>query len=317
MATPAPSQTSIKIIIPVHDEEGWTTACSPDAGASLKARLQEGKSPKSPATRRRMEERAAQLHQLHVEATQQRAAKENRRAKEVVAARLRSAAASRQNLLARFEEQASHREEKQRLKQQHQTERQALRKNTAAAAHAARAAAQAEKEHRLAVIRSREEECARQAEKARQQRVQRVAYHLKQALAKATAIKEGRKESLEVKQERMLARLGAAEERREELTKEVAAQGSALLADKAAHAQRAAQREAALRAERSQLAMAAAAARREEAINARVRLQARLAPTKESKEAEKDRAEAVDAVLRRRALFERLNAADHRRALLL
>ena len=109
-----PSQTSIKIIIPVHDEEGWTTACSPDAGASLKARLQEGKSPKSPATRRRMEERAAQLHQLHVEATQQRAAKENRRAKEVVAARLRSAAASRQNLLARFEEQASHREEKQR-----------------------------------------------------------------------------------------------------------------------------------------------------------------------------------------------------------
>ena len=115
----------------------------------------------------------------------------------------------------------------------------------------------------------------------------------------------------------MLARLGAAEERREELAKEVAAQGSALLADKAAHAQRAAQREAALRAERAQLAMAAAAARREEAINARVRLQARLAPTKESKEAEKDRAEAVDAVLRRRALFERLNAADHRRGLLL
>ena len=119
----------------------------------------------------------------------------------------------------------------------------------------------------------------------------------------------------------MLARLGAADQRREELAKEVAGQGSALLADKikdkAAHAQRAAQREAALRAERAQLAMAAAAARREEAINARVRLQARLAPTKESKEAEKDRAEAVDAVLRRRALFERLNAADHRRGLLL
>ena len=115
----------------------------------------------------------------------------------------------------------------------------------------------------------------------------------------------------------MLARLGAAEARREELAKEVAAQGSALLADKAAHAQRAAQREAALRAEHAQLAMAAATTRREEAINARVRLQARLAPTKASKEAEKDRAEAVDAVLRRRALFERLNAADHRRGLLL
>ena len=37
----------------------------------------------------------------------------------------------------------------------------------------------------------------------------------------------------------MLARLGAADQRREELTKEVAGQGSALLADKAAHAQRA------------------------------------------------------------------------------
>ena len=30
-----------------------------------------------------------------------------------------------------------------------------------------------------------------------------------------------------------------------------------------------------------------------------------------------ERAEAEDAVLRRRALFERLNAADHRRGLLL
>jgi hypothetical protein len=73
----APSQTSIKIIIPVHDEEGWTTACSPDAGASVKARLQEAKSPKSPETLKRIEERAAQLHQLHLEATQQIAAKYN------------------------------------------------------------------------------------------------------------------------------------------------------------------------------------------------------------------------------------------------
>ena len=85
-------------------------------------------------------------------------------------------------------------------------------------------------------IQTREEECARQAEKARQQRVQRVAYHFKQALAdvappltlnlplhtdpaptltppshqaqalaKATAVKEGRKESLEAKQVRGLA----------------------------------------------------------------------------------------------------------------
>ena len=173
----------------------------------MKARLQ-AKSPKSPETLKRTEERAAQLHRLHVEATQQRAAKENQRAKEVVAARLRRAASSRQNLLSRFEEQATHREEKQRLKQQRLIERLGLRKSGTAAVHAARAAAQAEKEHRAAVIRSREEECARQAEKARQQMVQRVAYHFKQALAKATAVKEGRKESLEVKQERTLARLG-------------------------------------------------------------------------------------------------------------
>ena len=70
-----------------------------------------------------------------------------------------------------------------RLTQQRLTERLDLRKSAAAAVHAARAAAQAEVEHRATVRRSREEECARQAEKARQQMVQRVAYHFKQALA--------------------------------------------------------------------------------------------------------------------------------------
>ena len=95
-----------------------------------------------------------------------------------------------------------------------------------------------------------------------------------------------------------MARLGAAEERREELAKEVrprakeltspadkaatsmSAQGQGIaLSDKAAHAQREAQHAAALQAERTQLALAAAATRREEAIAARVRLQARLAST--------------------------------------
>ena len=278
--------TSIKIIIPVHEEPGWTaTSSSPDAGASVKARLQ-AKSPKSPETLKRIEARATQLHQLHLEATQQLAAKYNLRAKEVVAARLRRASSSRQNLLSRFEEQATHREEKQRLKQQQLIERLGLRKSGAAAVHAARAAAQAEKEHRAAVIRNREEECARQAEKARQQMVQRVAYHSKQALAKATAVREGRKENLEIKQGRIIARLGAAEERREELkemrspAKEMKSPAEkAAISLKAAHAQREAQREASLRAERAQLAMAAAAKRREATIEARVGLQARLAPT--------------------------------------
>ena len=88
----------------------------------MKARLQEAKSTKSPETLKRIEERAAQLHLLHVEATQQRAAKENRRAKDVVAARLRREASSRQNLLSRFEEQATHNEENRRLAQQRLTE---------------------------------------------------------------------------------------------------------------------------------------------------------------------------------------------------
>ena len=100
------TMTSIKIIVPVHEEPGWT-ASSPDAGASVKARLQ-AKSPKSPEALKRIEERAAQLHELHLEATQQIAAKHNQRAKDVVAARLRRAASSRQNLLSRFEAQSSH-----------------------------------------------------------------------------------------------------------------------------------------------------------------------------------------------------------------
>ena len=86
-------------------------------GASVKARLQAKLSPKSPETLKRIEDRAVQLHQLHVEATQQRAAKENQRAKDVAAARLRRAASSRQNLLARFEQQATHREDKKRIAQ--------------------------------------------------------------------------------------------------------------------------------------------------------------------------------------------------------
>ena len=50
--------------------------------------------PKTPEALKQTEERAAQLHRLHVEATQARAAKENARAKEVVASRLRRAASS-------------------------------------------------------------------------------------------------------------------------------------------------------------------------------------------------------------------------------
>ena len=295
---------------------------------------------------------------------------------QVAAVRLRRAATSRQSLLSRFEEQAAHTEKMRRLTQQRLTERLDLRKSAAAAVHAARAAAQAEVEHRATVRRSREEECARQAEKARQQMVQRVAYHfkqalatpsphpshpishqyhtptrhtpypisyrtpthhiphtsshphVKQALAKATAVKEGRKESLEIQQERMLSRLGAAEMRRKEIAEEVRVKETAAgrqggqascrgaKASKVSHMQRLEQREASLRAEQAQLTMAAAAKRREEAIE-RVSLQARLAPTKESNEAEKDRAEAVDTVRRRRALFARLNAADQRRGLFL
>ena len=76
--------TSTKITIPVHEEEGWTVRSPEGASASLKARL-ETTSPKSPEALKRIEERAAQLHRLHVEAKQQRAAKENRRAEEVAA----------------------------------------------------------------------------------------------------------------------------------------------------------------------------------------------------------------------------------------
>ena len=127
----------------------------------------------------------------------------------------------------------------------------------------------------------------------------------------------------------MLSRLGAAEMRREEIGEEVRAKETAAgrqggqascrgaKASKVSHTQREEVREASLRAEQTQLAMAAAAKRREEVIAARVSLQARLTPTKESRESEQERAEAVDAVRRRRALFARLNAADNRRGLFL
>eukprot|EP00964_Phaeocystis_antarctica_P128690 scaffold92490_cov60-Phaeocystis_antarctica.AAC.2 len=208
--------TSIKIIVPVHEEPGWT-ASSPDAGASVKARLQ-AKSPKSPEALKRIEERGAQLHELHLEATQQIAAKHNQRAKDVVAARLRRAASSRQNLLSRFEAQSSHRDHSphatapgtgllltrlsaavDRSRRSSASSSSDWSSGSACAravprrcmprscspnpnpnpypnpnpnpnqVHAARAAAQADKEHRAAVIRSREEACARQAEKAREQ----------------------------------------------------------------------------------------------------------------------------------------------------
>ena len=52
-----------KIIIPVHEEEGWTVRSPEGTGASVEARLQEATSaPKSPEALKRIEERAAQLH---------------------------------------------------------------------------------------------------------------------------------------------------------------------------------------------------------------------------------------------------------------
>ena len=74
-----------KITIPIHEEEGWTVRSPEGASVSVKARLQEATSPKSPEALKRIEERAAQLHRLYVASTQQRAAKENRRAEEVAA----------------------------------------------------------------------------------------------------------------------------------------------------------------------------------------------------------------------------------------
>ena len=45
---------STKITIPIHEEEGWTVRSPEGASASLKARLQEATSPKSPETLKRV-----------------------------------------------------------------------------------------------------------------------------------------------------------------------------------------------------------------------------------------------------------------------
>merc|ERR1719197_699967 len=102
---------AIKIVVPVHEEEGWTTH-SPDSAITVKARLEESKQTKarSPEAQKQVEERAERLHNLYVEARAASAAITTQRAKEVAAARLRLATTQRQNLLSKFDEEAKHRE---------------------------------------------------------------------------------------------------------------------------------------------------------------------------------------------------------------
>ena len=315
------STTTIPPPIIVDLADGWTVR-SPTSPA-VKARLAESsKSPPSPETLKKNEERADSLRSLHLEAKKETAARVAQRAKAVVAAKLRADASTRQNLLARFEATASHTDEKKKaMLAAKQEKQQRLVHSKHEAVSAARAAVQAEREHRAAVFKAREEAAAAKVEKSLEATVRRNAWHAKSALARATAIKEQQRREAEAAAERLCHRLAAAQSRRDDLgvcgfnglsvktpsTVSYDAKLAAKLAEEAAAKKLAAAREAREEATRKRLEM----------LKGRASRAAELAPPLEQKEAQKDAAAAKEAAAARVVHFAKLNDADARRDTLL
>ena len=315
------STTTIPPPIIVDLADGWTVR-SPTSPA-VKARLAESsKSPPSPETLKKNEERADSLRSLHLEAKKETAARVAQRAKAVVAAKLRADASTRQNLLARFEATASHTDEKKKaMLAAKQEKQQRLVHSKHEAVSAARAAVQAEREHRAAVFKAREEAAAAKVEKSLEATVRRNAWHAKSALARATAIKEQQRREAEAAAERLCHRLAAAQSRRDDLgvcgfnglsvktpsTVSYDAKLAAKLAEEAAAKKLAAAKEAREEATRKRLEM----------LKGRASRAAELAPPLEQKEAQKDAAAAKEAAAARVVHFAKLNDADARRDTLL
>eukprot|EP00316_Scyphosphaera_apsteinii_P020009 CAMPEP_0119330208 /NCGR_PEP_ID=MMETSP1333-20130426/77745_1 /TAXON_ID=418940 /ORGANISM="Scyphosphaera apsteinii, Strain RCC1455" /LENGTH=632 /DNA_ID=CAMNT_0007339547 /DNA_START=36 /DNA_END=1934 /DNA_ORIENTATION=+ len=218
----------LKIEIPVHQEKGWTSK-SPGNGASpggVRERLANRlnvSTPRTPEEQKKAEEHAQLLRQLHIEAVQARAARDNQRIAEAKARRLRMEATSRQRLEDRLDALASRESRLETDKIKLEQERLKKREAMALAVKEARAEREKARQDRAMDDANRSLNAAVKRGKLIQAIVDKQAYAVKHALAAAAAVKELEREYLASASEKLTAKLDKAEERRLETPKSQAA----------------------------------------------------------------------------------------------
>jgi len=189
---------ALKIEIPIH-EGGWT-AKSPDelsVRQRLEASVSGSKSPKTPEDFALAEKKGKLLHDMHIEAVKERAARESLLVREAQARRLRLEANEKQRVQDRLDQVAARAARLSDLKKAQLTERQAHREALQAAAKGAREAREEAIKQRASVELDRCVEASLKRKKALQATIDRSRYVVKQALAQANSAVHETKAELE------------------------------------------------------------------------------------------------------------------------
>eukprot|EP00962_Isochrysis_galbana_P020531 scaffold6002_cov110-Isochrysis_galbana.AAC.8 len=304
---------SFKIEIPV-DEALLPESRTPDSLAAEKhSSLSTPRVPKSPSELRKAEELASLLRKCHVEAVQARAARENQRADEAKARRLRAAANSRQRLQARFDDVAKRDALQDEQKKAAAEAKALLRTHRAEEARHARLAMQSARIQKLESAAERVEESARRAANIVQATAAKNALLAKHALAVVVAHREQQREQVEAAACKLTTKVAAATERRNDAIEQAMPSSARMEMAKAELASLEMDRQ--LKKLELDRSIAAATQRRESNLKSRVekargdlwRVQAvHHAKAMMAVEAEEALAES------RRAIFAKLNAADVR-----
>ncbi|KAL1528401.1 hypothetical protein AB1Y20_009750 [Prymnesium parvum] len=206
--------TSLLIVVPVHQEEGWSAPSNVEAKARLESHLT---TPKSPEELKVAEERAHVLHQLHVDAVKRRAQRDLERVAEAERRRLHIEAAMKQRLaekVAQSEKKLSLKRESQEMEA---AEKRARRERLREAFFAARADMAMSEKQREVMLAERHANAASKRDKLLQATVNKAQFEVKHAIAVAAATKEKERTSAEEAGATLDAKLAAASERRLDL----------------------------------------------------------------------------------------------------
>jgi hypothetical protein len=301
------------IVIPVDESFLPETRTPESLAAEKRSNLSSPRVPKSPTELRKAEELAAHLHQCHLEGVQARAARENQRAEEVKARRLRAEANSRQRLQARFDDVAKRDALLDEEKKKAAEAKALLRTHRAEEARQARHEMENARTMKLESASERVEESAKRAANIVQATAAKNAFLAKRALAVVAAHKEQQREMTEAAASKLACKVAAATERRNEALKMTLPRSARTVMAKAEMAKLEADRK--LKKMELDRSIAAATQRRESTLESRVekarvdlsRVQAaHFTKAMIALEAEEELAES------RRAIFAKLNAADVR-----
>lgn len=210
---------ALRIEIPI--DEGWTSCCKSPDELSVRQRLEASasgsKSPKSPEDYDKAERHATLLHNAHIEAVKERAARESLLVREAKARRLRLEQNEKQRVQARIDAAAARACRLDDLKKAQLSERQAQREALQARAKGAREARDEAIKVRATMEQDRCVEASLKRKKALQALQDKGRLEVKQALARAASVRELERASAAATGEKLSLRLEQAEMNRAEM----------------------------------------------------------------------------------------------------